>query len=469
MFELHHLTAVEQLDWLRRGEVTPSELTAHYLDRIARLDGELGAFTTVTAEQALARASALEAAGEKAAPLWGLPSGDKDLWARQGVLTGYGSRLFSGHIPTASDSIVQALDAAGSVSLGKTSAPEFGLASYTESLVAPPARTPWNTELGAGGSSGGAAVAVAAGLLPLAPGSDGGGSVRIPAAATGLVGLKPSRGRIPSLSGFASPGGLVVAGPLARTVADAALFLDALAGPTEWSVGPSSWDEGPYLGAAMRGEGRFQVGVMTTSPWDNTFEIKISPEASAALALAVRELDALGHGLEEYALEPGDGYPAAFRTLWQAGAAGIAADGEQLDLLQPLTRWLVESGRAVGAREFGAALQWLSAFERDVIRQFSAFDVILTPAMALTPRPVGWYDAEDGERNFQQQALYTPWTSFVNVAGLPAITLPVAQTDDGLPMGVQLIGRPGREDVLLSLGAQLERRLQWHRRHPPMW
>ena len=469
MFELHHLSAVEQLDWLRRGETTPTELANHYLDRIDRLDGELGAFTTVTPERARARAADLEAAEQKAAPLWGLPSGDKDLWARAGVATGYGSRLFSGHIPASSDAIVDALDAAGAVSLGKTSAPEFGLASYTESLVAPPARTPWNTDLGAGGSSGGAAVAVAAGLLPLAPGSDGGGSVRIPAAATGLVGLKPSRGRIPSLSGLASPGGLVVAGPLARSVADAALFLDALAGPSPWSVGPANWNEGPYLGAAIRGEGRFQLGVMTSSPWDSAFEITVSPEASDALALAIRELDALGHGIEEYTLESSEGYPAAFRTLWQAGAAGISADGDQLELLQPLTRWLVDSGRAIGAREFGAALQWLSAFERDVIRQFSAFDAVLTPAMALTPRPVGWYDTEDGERNFEQQAQYTPWTSFVNVAGLPAIVLPVAQTESGLPMGVQLIGRPGREDVLLSIGAQLERRLQWHRRHPAMW
>lgn len=469
MSELHDLSAVEQLRQLRTGELSPTEVATHYLDRIERLDGDLGAFTTVDREGALARAAQIERAGEKAAPLWGLPSGDKDLWARAGVATGYGSRLFEGVVPTASDAIVQALDAAGTVSLGKTSTPEFGLSSYTESLVAPPARTPWKTDLGAGGSSGGAAVAVAAGLLPLAPGSDGGGSVRIPAAATGLVGLKPSRGRIPSLSGFASPGGLVVAGPLARSVADAALFLDALAGPSEWSVGPTSWEEGPYLGAAVRGEGRFQIGVMTTSPWDSMCEITVSSEAADALALAVRELDAIGHGLEEYALQSHEGYPAAFRTLWQAGAAGIAADGEQLELLQPLTRWLVESGRAIAAREFGAALQWLSAFERDVIRQFSVFDAVLTPALALTPRPVGWYDADDGERNFQQQAQYTPWTSFVNVAGLPAITLPVAQTAEGLPMGIQLIGRPGREDVLLSIGAQLERRLRWQHRHPAMW
>lgn len=469
MSELHHLSAIEQLDKLRRGDVSPTDLVTHYLERIARLDGGLGAFATVTPDAALRRAKAVEAAGDKALPLWGLSSGDKDLWARRGVATGYGSRLFDGYVPETSDEIVEALDAAGAVSLGKTTSPEFGLSSYTESLVAAPARTPWNTALGAGGSSGGAAVAVAAGLLPAAFGSDGGGSVRIPAAATGLVGLKPSRGRIPSGSGLGAPGGLVVAGPLARSVADAALLLDALAGPSPWSVGPATWNEGPYLGAAVRGEGRFQLGVMTSSPWDDAYEITISPEASDALGIAVRELDALGHGLEQYRLEPNDGYPAAFRALWQAGAAGIPAEGEQLDLLEPLTKWLVERGRDLGAREFGAALQWLSGFERSIIRQFSGFDAVLTPALALTPRPVGWYDAEDGEKNFAQQVQYTPWTSFVNVSGLPAITLPVAQTADGLPMGVQLIGRPGREDVLLAIGAQLERRLRWQHRHPPGW
>jgi amidase len=469
MFELHHLTALEQLDWLRRGEVSPTELATHYLDRIDRLDGELGAFTTVTRDAALERARYVETSVPKAVPLWGLPLGDKDLWQRAGVRTTFGSRLTEHFVPEESDEIVRVLDGAGGVSLGKTSAPEFGLPAYTESLVAPPARTPWNTALGAGGSSGGAAVAVSAGLLPVAPGSDGGGSIRIPAAATGLVGLKPSRGRVPSGAGFLSLGGLVAAGPLARTVADAALLLDAIAGASPWSVGPPSWDGGAYLNAAVRGEGRYQLGVMTTSPWEEAYEITVSPEASDALALARRELDALGHGIEDIRLEPSPEYAPAFRTIWQAGAANIPAEGEQLELLEPLTRWLVERGRSLGARELGAALQQLAAFERSVIRQFSSFDAVLTPALAMTPRPVGWYDAEDGEHNFEQQVQYTPWTSFVNVSGLPAITLPVAQTGDGLPMGVQLIGRPGREDVLLAIGAQLERRLSWQGRHPAAW
>lgn len=469
MFELHHLTALEQLDWLRRGEVSPVELAAHYLARIERLNPGLGAFTTVTPDAALERARALQSDVPRAAALWGLPLGDKDLWQRAGVLTMFGSRLMRDFVPDSSDELVRVLDDAGAVSLGKTNAPEFGLPAYTESLVAGPARTPWAPELGAGGSSGGAAVAVSAGLLPVAPGSDGGGSIRIPAAATGLVGVKPSRGRVPSGSGFGSLAGLVVAGPLARTVADAALLLDAIAGPSPWSVGPPSWDGGALLNAAVRGEGRYQVGVMTSSPWDSAYEIVVSPEAADALGVATRELDALGHGLEEIALEPDDSYGPAFRTIWQSGAATIPAVGEQLELLEPLTRWLVERGRGLGAGDLAEALQQLALFERSVIRQFAGFDAIMTPSLAMTPRPVGWYDAEDGERNFAQQVQYTPWTSFVNVSGLPAITLPVHQTSEGLPMGVQLIGRPGREDVLLAIGAQLERRLTWQRRHPSGW
>ena len=140
-----------------------------------------------------------------------------------------------------------------------------------------------------------------------------------------------------------------------------------------------------------------------------------------------------------------------------------------MKLLEPLTRWLVEQGRAVGARELGVALAALAAFERSLIRQLSTFDAVLTPALAMTPRPLGWYDAEDAEHNFAQQVQYTPFTSMLNVSGLPAITLPVWQTSEGLPMGVQLIGRPGGEAVLLSLGAQLQRRIRWQERRPAVW
>jgi amidase len=262
-----------------------------------------------------------------------------------------------------------------------------------------------------------------------------------------------------------------VAGPIARTVADAAMLLDAMIGDREFpfTLRAPRWDGGALLNAAVRGEGRFQIGVTTTSPWDNAYDIQLSAEATDALAAAMKHLDELGHGVETLEVEFDDSYAPNFRTIWQAGAAGIPAEGEQLELLEPLTQWLVARGRGLSARQLAEALAGLAQFERSVIRQFAGVDVVLTPALAFTPRPVGWYDAEDGERNFAQQVQYTPFTSFVNVSGLPAITLPVHQTEDGLPMGVQLIGRPGGEATLLALGAQLERRIGWQRRHPPQW
>ena len=474
MTELHGYTAVELHRLLQRGDVSPVELADHYLARIERLDGMIGAFAEVTPDAARERARRVEREVPKVAPLWGLPIADKDLHLRAGVRARFGSRAFTDFVPDVSDEVVQAVDAAGAVSLGKSTTPEFGLPSYTEGLAGPPTRNPWDLALGAGGSSGGAAAAVAAGMLPFAPGSDGGGSIRIPAASCGLVGVKPSRGRVPSGSGLASLAGLGVVGPLARTVADAALLLDGLIAPTGYPAAHrfalrAPGDDGPYLGAALRGEGRFQVGVVTDSPWDDAYEIRIAPEARAALDTAIAVFDELGHGVEALPAAPEPEYPAAFRTIWQAGAATIPVDGAAEAMLEPLTRWLLQRGRAVPARQLAEALATLAAFEERVIRRFASYDVVLTPALALTPRPVGWYDADDGERNFAQQVQFTPFTSFVNVAGLPAITVPVTATESGVPMGVQLIGRPGGEATLFALAAQLERLVGRRSKHPSIW
>ncbi|MGI9823215.1 amidase [Agromyces sp. Marseille-Q5079] len=472
--ELHEHTALELHQLLQRGEVSPAELTGHYLDRIERLDPEVGAFAVVTPERALERARLVAERVPKPAPLWGMPIADKDLQQREGVPTAFGSRAFADFVPEASDDLVQAVDAAGAVSLGKTATPEFGLPSYTEALVGAPTRNPWDPTLGAGGSSGGAAAAVASGMLPFAPGSDGGGSIRIPAAACGLVGIKPSRGRVPTGSGLGSLAGLAVAGAIGRTVADAALLLDGMIAPVGYPPAHlhavrAPGDDGPYLGAAIRGEGRYQVGILRDSPWDDAYDISIAPEARSALDRAIEVLEAARNGIEEIPSAPEPGYAPAFRTIWQAGAGTIPVDGERLALLEPLTQWLLERGRALRAGELAEALSWLTGFERRTIARFAPYDVVLTPALAMTPRPVGWYDAEDGEANFAQQVQFTPFTSFVNVAGLPAITVPVEFTTEGLPMGVQLIGRPGGEMTLFSLAAQLERRLRRAPRHPPVW
>jgi amidase len=474
MTEIHDLTALEQYRLLQKGELGVTEVVEHYLGRIDRLNPELGAFHTVTPDAALARAAEVQASVPRTAALWGLSYADKDLVRRAGVRTTFGSRLFADFVPEESDELPLLLDAAGAISLGKTATPEFGLPSYTENLVEPPARDPYDVRLGAGGSSGGAAVAVAAGMLPFAPGSDGGGSIRIPAAACGLVGLKPSRGLVPAGSGQDSLAGLPVAGPLARTVGDAALLLDGMIARRGDRIlhhhtlrAPS--DGGQYLAAAVRGEGRFQIGLTTGSPWETAYEITLATEARDALDTARDALVGLGHGMEEFTLEPAPEYADAFRVIWQVGASQIPVDEAGEELLEPLTRWLVHRGRAIPASELARALATLSAYERSIIRQFDRYDAVLMPTLAMTPRPIGWYDREDGERNFEQQVQYTPFTSFVNVSGLPAITLPVHRTTEGLPMGAQLIGRPGGESTLLALGRQLERRLHWERVHPSQW
>jgi amidase len=499
MDALHERTAVELRDLLAAGELSPAEVTDHFLDRIERLDGAVGAFATVTPERARKRAATLRrdrdgaTGGASPAPgsLWGLPTGDKDLWNRAGVRTGFGSRAFADLPPaTESDEMVRILDAAGIVSLGKTAAPELGFPAYTEPVGAPPARTPWDLTRGAGGSSGGAAAAVAAGMLPFAPGSDGGGSIRIPAAACGVVGLKPTRGLLPAGSGVDSLGGLVVNGPIARTVADTALLLEAMlprrAGGDvahPFSLRAPSYAAGAYLAAAQRatlpdprtGEsgpdgGTARIGVTTTSAWDDFYAITVSPEARTALDAGVRALDGLGHTMDEMVLAGSPEYAPAFRTLWMGGASAVPIDDpETLGKLEPLTQWLIRSGRTVPARQLAEAVRTLSGYERSLVAQVSVYDAVMTPALALTPRPIGWYDAEDPERNFEQQCQYTPFTSMLNVAGLPAITVPThwteptAEAPAGLPMGVQIIGRPGGELTLLALAAQLEAALP--RRH----
>jgi amidase len=480
----HELSALDQYRSLQRRELGVVELTRHYLDRIESRNAQLGAFFTVTPELALQRAQHVEDAVARSTRLWGLPFADKDLWRRQGVRTTFGSRAFADVVPETTDEIPRVLDEAGGVSLGKTATPEFGMTSHTETDIAPPARNPWNIELSPGGSSGGAAAAVAAGLLPFAPGSDGGGSIRIPASACGLVGLKPSRGRVPGLSGIDALGGLPVAGPIARSVVDAAFLLDGMIGrrgsvvDDHFALRAPAQDDGDFLGFAIRGEGRFQIGVSTDSPWSSSHGIVIDPEITAALNETVGLLSDLGHGIDDAILEPMPGYGSAFTAVWQAGAAQIrlgtgdaGTTGEQ-DVdggLEPLTSWLRRRGRELTAVQLADALAELSRVERAVIAGFAGFDAVLTPTLAQLPRPVGWYDAVDAERNFSQQVEYSPFTSFVNVSGLPAITLPVAMSESGLPIGMQLIGRPGGEATLLSIGRQLERRLRWDHRHPPIW
>lgn len=470
---LHRLTAQEQWDAIRRGDTTSLDLVQHHLERIERIDPALGAFARVDPDRALAQAAAIDAAGQGSAPLAGVPIAEKELVRRAGNPWG-ASKLFAGAVASGSDDVARATDDTGAVVLGATTAPEFGLTGFTEPIGRPPARNPWDPRTGAGGSSGGAAAAVAAGLVPFAIGSDGGGSIRIPAAWCGVVGVKPSRARVPAQGGQGGLAGLVTAGPIARTVPDAAMLLDALVRPlgrarsAGYATVPGD-DDGPFLADAVRGEGRFSIGVLEGSVWDDAVDIVVDAECTAAVAKTVEALDALGHGIEAVRL-PGEDYPDLFRVLWQASAVTIPARTEaELALLEPYTREIVERGRALPAQRVVAALAAAAAFERRTIATFASFDAVLSPTTALPPRPIGWHhqDGSGADAVFDRQVQAAPFTSFVNVAGLPAITLPVGASDQGWPAGVQLIGRPGGERVLFAVARQLERRFGRPDRHPP--
>jgi len=464
MAPLHHLSLVAQVAALRDGSLHPRDLSEHYLDRITRLT-DLGAFAEVTPHAARRRIAELDRAPRGA--LWGVPLADKDLVARAGVPTRYGSRARAHLVPTASDPLATALDAAGAVNLGKTSTSEFGLTGFTEPVDQPPARDPWRLTAGAGGSSGGAAVAVSTGLLPAAVGSDGGGSIRIPSATVGVVGLKPSRGRLPIGSGFDSPDGLSVNGPIARTVEDAALLLDALIGLAPSTYATAAPGTGPFVDAARRDPGALRVGVTTVSPWDDTDDIVLDGDARAAFATAAGWLADAGHDVSDADWHP-FGYPALFHVLWRASAARIPLSDDDMTLVEPLTAWLVREGRSLSSLDLLGGLSSARAFEQRTIADFAPYDAVLTPALAQSPRPVSWYAGHNPERTFAMQVEYAPYSSFVNVAGLPALTLPVTTDAAGHPVSVQLIGRPGGEAALLSLGVQLESR-RGPLPHPPAW
>jgi amidase len=470
--ELHDLTALEQGELVRRREVSPGELTEHYLERAHRLDSgpdAVGAFVTLTPELALDRARALVPT-EDSGPLFGVPTAIKDLNLTAGVPTSFGSPVFADYVPDVSDAVTLALEAAGMVSLGKTSTPEFGSPCYTEPEGRPPAVTPWDRTRMAGGSSGGAAAAVAAGLVPVAQGSDGGGSIRIPASCCGLFGLKPSRGRISGFPMYGDPVGLGTSGPISRSVRDAAAMLDALAGrragDPSWAPPPSS----SFLAACDRSPGTLRIATFTGPV---IADVAVDNACLDAVVDARRLLEELGHEVVDVPVPmPAEAVPV-FETCWAVLTALSVVPPEREHLLRPLTRWLMERGRAVSAPEFGLALGEMRRFAAAALEALAPYDAVLTPTLASPPLPVGAIrNDDDPAADFEAQKAFTPWTSAWNVTGMPAASLPLHQVErDGvvLPVGVMLAARPAEEELLLSLCAQVEDAAPWIERKAPGW
>ncbi|MCP2259727.1 amidase [Streptoalloteichus tenebrarius] len=468
MADPHELTALEQADAVRRRQLDPVELVEHHLRR-AEAHAGLGAFALLTPDRAIERARearrAVMAAGDPAElpPLVGVPTGVKDLNLTAGVRTAFGSAVYRDFVPTVDDDVVVALHRAGTVSLGKTSTPEFGLTCYTEPAGQPPAVTPHDPTRTAGGSSGGAATAVAAGLLPVAQGSDGAGSIRVPAACCGVVGLKPTRGRVPRGPLAGDVTGMAVIGPLARTVADAAAMLDAMAvdRPGEpWTAPLPSG--GSFLDHARRPPGRLRVGRYARPPVPGA---EVAPECLRVWAEATDLLVDLGHEVVDVEPPFPEHAVAAVETVWAVLAHAVPVDPAREDELLPFTRWLRARGSATSAPDFLRALQVTQTVARAAVTAHQAHDVVLTPALAHLPPAVGWFSGSgDPAEDFARQERFTPFTTGYNLTGQPAVVLPLGRTGGsgaGLPVAVQLVGRPAGEAVLLALAAELERARPW--------
>ena len=449
---------------VRAREVSPLELVDFYLERIERIDPHLNAYVTVDAEQARAEVRAAESLPD--APFRGVPLPIKDLTETAGLRTTYSTKSFADHVPAVDAAVVRRLREAGFVVLGKTNTPELGTIAQTESELNGVCRNPWNPDLTPGGSSGGAAAAVAAGLAPAAHGSDGGGSIRTPASCCGLVGIKPSRGRVSPAPYGAGLLGLSTSGPLARTVRDAAALLDAMAGPEPGDSFVAPAPERPFRLEADETPGALRVAVTLEPP----LQVPVDPTCAAALRSAADLLAELGHDVVE-ATPPWQSEETLvhFIRVWQviSAVAGVA----DLSLLEPINRALAEDARATPSPELAAAVFLLQQQARRIVAFWQNVDVVVTPTLALPPVPVGWtHEETDGDPRlaFARQTLFTPFVPLVNVTGQPAISLPLHWSAEDLPIGVQLIGAPFADATLVRLATQLERARPWHDRRPPV-
>jgi amidase len=447
------LSAGEQARLIATGELSAVELVATYLERIDRLDGPLRAYVTVCADEALT-----EARDPRPGPLGGVPIPIKDLAATAGIRTTYSCRAFSENVPEFDAVVVRKLKAAGAIVLGKTNTPEFGTIPVTESDLNGACRNPWDLERTPGGSSGGAAAAVAAGLAPAAHGTDGGGSVRIPASCCGLVGLKPSRGRI-SPAPLISYEGLSTSGPIARTTRDVALLLDAMSGSEPGDRYTLPPPERPFSKQVEEPLGPLRIAVTSVPP----SELPADPVCIAALEDAAALLASLGHEVDEATPPWRDPeLPTAFGHVWRALPSIYAVEDESL--VTPLNRELLEGARKTPSPVYVRASQRLQLTARAVVPFWADYDVVVTPTLALPPVPVGWlFESEEARRTLGLP--FTPFTSIANVTGQPALSVPL-HWHGNLPIGVQFIGPPEGDGLLLRLATQLEEARPWSHRRP---
>lgn len=459
--ELAFASALTQAALIRNKEITPLDLVEIYLDRITNIDGKLGSYFYVAGEMAIAearekteflgtRSIAEIAEMAKLQPFFGIPIAIKDLNPVLGMPCSYGVGALRQNMATHDDGIVLRLKQAGFIPLGKTAIPELGSFPYSEPPGFPPSRNPWNLDYSSGGSSGGSAAAVAAGLASLAQGSDAGGSIRGPAFCCGVVGIKPSRGRVSWYPVGDSLGGISTNGPIARNVADAAALLDVMAGyvtgdPYWLPKSPNSFLDATQEQAQLP---RLKIAYTTTvEPIGSA-----TPELAEAVIATSHQLEAMGHSLE-LACPDFTGLIEPFTKIWQAGVAAVPMPPQ---ILSPMNQWIASQAGTAGA--YLQALAQMQIIARQIVSFFDRYDALVLPVYLHPQIPTNaWADLSFDATLEKITNWIAPCPPF-NAAGLPSIALPTG-LKNGLPLGVQIVGKPAAEATIITLAAQLEAKL----------
>ncbi len=470
--EITFLDATAQADLVRRKQIKPIELVEATIERIELLNPTLNAVITPMFDTARETATRQIPNG----PFTGVPFLLKDLCAEYaGVRFTEGSAFLNDFVPTKDSELVVRFKKAGLIILGKTNTCEFGFLPTTEPHLFGPTRNPWDTSRTPAGSSGGSAVAVSVGIVPMAHGNDGGGSIRMPASCCGIFGLKPTRGRNPLGPIFGDLlSGLVAEHALTRSVRDSAALLDFTSGPDlgDPYVAPPALQ--PYIEEVGADPGRLRIAFTTKSPTDSAVHI----DCVQAVHDAAKLCSDLGHKVKETELIlDKTKYIEPLEILWYGAAAWILKHWERRtgkkptrDQFEPLTWALMESGNQYSAGDYLLALEGLQKFSREIAQFFVDYDVWLTPTLAEPPVPLGTFDStpEEPLKGWIRSGDFMPFTPICNITGQPAMSVPLFWNAEGLPIGVHFIGRFGDEATLFRLAAQLEEVRPWVNRRPPV-
>ncbi|MEL6378410.1 MAG: amidase [Pseudomonadota bacterium] len=463
--------------WLGRqiakGTLTARDVVNSAIARAKEMNPAINAIVTPTFDAALEAAAAMktEPASGADRPFAGVPTFIKDLMNVRGVETQFGSRAFKGHVPATQFPFIDDLEATGLISIGRSATPEFGLTATTEPLSSGPVRNPWNTDHSVGGSSGGAAALVAAGVVPMAHASDGGGSIRIPASCCGLVGLKPSRDRFaPVRDETRTPVRISVMGVVSRTVRDSAAFLHAMQLRGDQQI-LDPIPPLPDIGGEIR-PARLKIGAFTNAPSGGA----VHPDVVATIEETADRCASLGHDVAMIDCPLTNEIADDFLLYWAAFADKSIRDwetatGQQADdtVFEPLTLGLQAQFQRE-AENLPQAIINLIGFRAQYLKAFGDYDLLLSPVLNAPPPPIGYLGTTvDYDTAMARLVDYAGFTAPANIAGTPALSLPMGLSSQGLPIGAQFHGRPAREDQLLTLAAALENAFAWFDLKPPLY